>query len=68
MSIELNVEDYCQNCGDFDAEVHKYPIDRRIDDTSRDYRTVIVCTRKNRCAAIKRYLENLEAKKNANVC
>lgn len=67
MSIELKIEDYCQNCPDFEGEVHKYPV-CPMDSNVRYNNTVITCSHKNRCAAIKRYLENLGAKKDGSIC
>lgn len=59
MSIRLEIEDYCQNCLDFEADVTKptrmYAKDEVIIGTYGD--TIVRCEYRNRCKAIKRYLE-----------
>ena len=56
--IRVDVEDYCQQCLDFNPDVTKpeklYSGDGDI--TLGD--TVIQCKYRKRCAGIKRYLEN----------
>ena len=49
--IRLEVEPYCQNCQNFDAEVNKM----YGDDTP--VLTVISCVRSAHCARLVRYLE-----------
>lgn len=66
MSIELKVEDYCQNCPDFDAKVSTTQL--VFGEAYNPTNTIITCSHKNRCAGIKRYLENLEAKKDGSIC
>lgn len=63
--IDLKVEGYCHQCLDFVPDVT--PPVRSVDDdgnrTQSD--TIIQCKHKNRCAGIKRYLEQ-QAKGEAN--
>lgn len=58
MSIRLKVEDYCQDCLDFKADVTKperlYACDEEVGILGD---TVIRCECRKRCANIKRYLE-----------
>lgn len=55
--IELEVEDYCQQCLDFSPDVIRP--DRVVlnDGTSIYTNTVVQCKYKKRCAGIKRFLE-----------
>lgn len=57
MSIELEVEDYCQNCPDFEAQTTTLATLGRI------YDTTITCKRKRRCAGLVRYLKEQKAVK-----
>lgn len=62
MAIKLEVEDYCQECMDFEADVTapvKIQIPGQDDLMLSD--TVVRCEYRNRCRAIKRYLERQEA-------
>ena len=56
--IVLKVEDYCQSCRDFTADVTSpariYTLDG-VDTTLGD--TIVQCEYRKRCAGIKRYLE-----------
>lgn len=52
--IKLKTQTYCQNCPDFEADVNKVAV--CIRDTPH-YVTTIFCKHKERCEAIKRYLE-----------
>lgn len=56
MAIILEVKDYCHECLDFTADVEKpHREDGFYGDEWSD--TVIHCKNRNRCEAIKRYLE-----------
>ena len=63
MAIKLEVEDYCEWCMDFSAEVTS-PVKTHIpgheDLILTD--TIVRCEYRNRCRAIKRYLERQKAK------
>lgn len=69
--IELKVEAYCQNCPDFEGEVHK---EKFYSDDFKNFdrepiifsETVVTCAKANRCAGLVRYLKK-EIEKNANV-
>lgn len=63
--IRLDVQEYCQQCMDFDAEVEKPqrayglgPGGQEVEFVLSD--TVVRCTRRKRCEAIRRYLERQE--------
>lgn len=63
MAIKLEVEDYCQECMDFNADVAgpvKVQISGQDDLILTD--TIVRCEYRNRCRAIKRYLERQKAK------
>lgn len=67
--INLKVEDYCQNCPDFEADVDKeklYQHDLFEFEPIMISETVVTCTRAHRCANLVRYLKK-EIEKNANV-
>ena len=58
MSIKLNVEEYCQDCLDFEADVTKPTRMYADDDVVRSYRRIVVrCKYRKRCANQIRYLE-----------
>ena len=54
MSISLNVEKYCEDCTDFEADVDKIEIDE-FDGSVRCI-TTVECKNKDRCASIYYYL------------
>ena len=56
MSISLNIEEYCKDCVDFEADVDKI----RIDDSDGSFRciTTIECKNKDHCKAFFNYLTN----------
>lgn len=57
MAIKLEIENYCERCGEFEPELDKYCFSYVL--PSRDeYNTVISCKHKNRCAVMARALEN----------
>lgn len=66
--IKLTVEDYCQDCDEFEPEVSKLrihlsdekPFDWQYGPTKTD--TIIKCKHGMRCACIKRYLSKQENK------
>ena len=53
--ITLLVEDYCQHCPDFEADVQKQYFDDFYNTVNVD--TNIKCIHRNKCAHIKNYLE-----------
>lgn len=71
--IRLDVQEYCHNCLDFEADVQA-PEKQYIDDLTRFINNmdsnirisdaIVRCAHRNRCAAIKRYLEKEKEKKN----
>ena len=54
MSISLNVEKYCEDCADFEADVDKIEIDE-FDGSVRCI-TTVECKNKDRCASMYYYL------------
>ena len=58
--ISLEVQDYCHECPDFEAEVDK----ERLFTTKGDVMisTIIRCKHSGRCRAIKHYLSEQEGK------
>ena len=52
--IRIDVEGYCHNCLDFEADVTK-PVRDLRDNAWSD--TVVQCEHRKRCAGIRRYLE-----------
>lgn len=55
--IRLEVEDYCQDCMDFSADVTNPQRVRRGDGELYLGDTIIQCAYRKRCANLKRYLE-----------
>lgn len=55
--IILDVQDYCQNCKDFDADVEKPKRVLSGDGNVLQTDTIIRCENRNRCEGIKKYLE-----------
>ena len=56
--IRVDVEEYCSDCEDFQAEVERPS--KMFANGGRDVfltDTVITCTNRKRCEAIRRYLE-----------
>ena len=56
--IFLKIEDYCENCPDFEADVEKMPgifSNSKTMDVVND--TYIKCKNRNRCRVISNYLE-----------
>jgi hypothetical protein len=59
--IKLVVEDYCQDCPEFEAHVEK---DVYVEDSPIDFRRLIrskntiTCVHKDRCELVKTYLKN----------
>lgn len=66
MAIRLEVQPYCSNCLDFEADVTKpervnlYSGDTVVYGTIKD--TIIHCKNANRCANLVRYLNRQNAK------
>lgn len=60
MSIELQVEDYCQKCPDFEPDVTKLLATGL---GKEPITTTITCKRKRRCAGLVRYLKEQKAVK-----
>ena len=59
--ININVEDYCQNCPDFEPEVNKTLLKANNIVISTD--TFITCKYSDRCKQIYRYIMSNESKK-----
>ena len=67
MSINLKVEEYCQNCPDFEPDVQRQTETLTACDLSDPYRfmsnvrhvcnTLVECKYRKRCAAQMRYLQ-----------
>ena len=57
--IRINVEEYCHQCLDFEADVTK-PV-RTVNDNDEHIQTdtIVQCKYRKRCEAIKRYLQQL---------
>lgn len=56
--IVLEVEDYCHDCPDFEADVQKADIWAGIDEEIWNFGdTVIRCEYRERCRSIRRYLK-----------
>lgn len=56
--IKIEVEDYCQNCLDFEADVAKPErLYSGCEPVTIFGDTVVRCEYRKRCASIKRYLE-----------
>lgn len=59
--IYLNIQNYCHECPDFEAEVLKQDtVDFHMGQELHD--TMISCANRNRCYEIKKYLESKETK------
>ena len=55
--IALQVENYCQNCPDFEPYCNRlYSLDDHVE-------TLVQCVRKDRCKEIKKYIEQQMARK-----
>lgn len=70
MAIKLEVEDYCQQCFDFTADVK---VDPRIERVGKDEKaavadTIIRCKYARRCASLTRYLERQLKQKELGLC
>ena len=66
MSISLNVEKYCEDCADFEADVEKIRVGDFDDfDDSFSCITTIECKNKDRCASMYYYLLKHAEKKGA---
>ncbi len=62
MAITLKVEDYCQNCPDFEADVDKETLYCRDDfdifePLKHMTETTVTCKHRDRCACVKEYIE-----------
>lgn len=55
--IYLEIEPYCVDCQDFSADVTKPERKRSSDGEVVMTNTIVRCEYRNRCRAIKRYLE-----------
>ena len=55
MSLELNVEKYCNDCPDFEAKVDKINIE--TDDSFYKCFSVISCKNREKCHHIAEYIE-----------
>ena len=54
--IRLVVDDYCENCNEFEPDVEKMNCENIYGTEFTD--TMITCVHKQRCKCIKNYLEN----------
>lgn len=73
MAIRIDVKDYCAECCDFEPDVtqptktiiHKVDPARFVDEdvVVRQTDTIVRCKHRNRCEAIKRYLEKQKENK-----
>ena len=54
--IRLVVDDYCENCNEFEPDVEKMNCENIYGTEFTD--TMITCVHKRRCKCIKNYLEN----------
>ena len=58
--IKLDIFDYCNDCPEFDAEIHTfYALDRAVE-------TRITCSNAEKCNLIKKYLESVMERKDEN--
>lgn len=67
MAIKLEVEDYCQECMDFEADVTGPQRVRFCSETALSD-TIVRCEYRKRCAALKRYLEGYIKAKELGLC
>ena len=56
MSISLNIEEYCEDCADFEADVDIFKVEEYCD--SFKCITTVECKNKDRCKSIYYYLLN----------
>ena len=60
--ITLNVDDYCNNCNEFDADVEKDIVVLQYNDKNlnqvRKCNTTITCKHRFRCQSIRGYLDS----------
>ena len=54
--IELNVEDYCQNCGRFEAEITT--MEKGCTWQEKSYNTIITCKNREKCKKLMEYLKS----------
>ena len=58
--IKLDISDYCNDCPEFDAEIHTfYALDRTVE-------IRIVCSNAEKCNLIKKHLESAMERKDEN--
>lgn len=62
MSISLDVEKYCKNCADFEANVTKTSYEIYSDNCISGFDTTIECKNRNRCMNMFTYLINYALK------
>lgn len=61
MSIKLQVEDYCQNCPEFEADVRKEKV--FVNDRSDIFNceiiteTTVTCEHRDKCAELRKHIE-----------
>lgn len=57
MSIKLAIEEYCQECPNFDPKViDDYPFSGRCDNREQAFSRTVICKSRNICRQIERYL------------
>ena len=66
--IELKVDDWCKDCGEFELELVRNTIEFRdyvslYENVTRKTDTMIICKHRDRCRCIAKYIEN-QIKKN----
>lgn len=67
--IYLEVQDYCQNCPDFEADVCKVTTESMNFEEHDFSDTKISCTKRKRCAGLVRYLtkENTQSENDEDI-
>lgn len=59
--IQLELEDYCQECPDFEAEIRKIKYESSFGYEVCD--TTVCCENAVRCAVIKKYIKRMNKQK-----
>lgn len=54
--IKLDVDDYCQNCGNFEAEITT--IEKGYTWQEKSYDTIITCKNRDKCKEAMEYLKS----------
>ena len=70
--IELKVDDWCKDCGEFEPELVRDTTEFRdyvslYENVTRKTDTMIICKHRDRCRCIAKYIENqIKKKKQCN--